>query len=306
MNFEKDFKKENHLHFMPLVFRNLWLLIILFICASALSIYYALTLSNTYRSETILAPVQEKKSLGGLGSLSGLASAAGLNIGGMGVDKADLVVETLKSTQFLSAFIRQHKLAPALIAAKGWDSKLSKFVYNDEIYNESTGKWVRIASNDRSVEPSDEELVTRFREILIVNKDKTTDFVKVSIETYAPEISRNWLTLLVTDINAEMKSRALTEYRQTLQQIELSLTTSQIVEVRNLLFQLADEKRKEIIVAEITPDFALKTIDVPTLPEKKSGPFRALIVVFSLIIALLFYTLICMVMVARNRIKLLK
>lgn len=303
MSAEQQKNKKMPKSFLQILFGHFWMFILLCVLTATASIYYSLSLSNVYRSEALLAPVQEKKNLGSLGSLSGLASAAGFNIGGMGVDKADLVVEILKSSQFISAFIRSHQLEPALIAAKSWDQQQKKFVFDDELYNEAQKKWIRVAIPDRGVEPSDEELVLRFRQILVVNKDKSTDFVKVSIETYAPEISRQWLTLLITDINKEMKSRALAEYQQTLQQIELSLAQSQISEVRALLFQLADEKRKEIIVAEITPEFALKTIDTPTLPEKKSGPFRALIVLFSLILAFIFYALYCMAIAVRAQIE---
>lgn len=288
---------------IQVVFNNLWLFAFLFIFAGAASIYYSLNLENVYRSEAVLAPVQDKKNLGSLGSLSGLASAAGFNIGGMGVDKADLVVETLKSTQFLSAFIRKNRLEADLIAAKGWDSKKNKFVYDEEVYNEAEKKWIRPEAADRSVAPSDEELVKRFREILVVNKDKSTDFVKVSIETFASESSRRWLALLILEINSELKTRALAEHSQTLSQIESELNKSQISEVRTLLFQLADEKRKEIVIAEITPNYALTTIDAPTLPEKKSGPFRALIVLFALILAFILYTVMCAAVVVRNKIE---
>jgi uncharacterized protein involved in exopolysaccharide biosynthesis len=303
MNAEEQKVKKIPKSFIQILFSHIWIFVCLSILCAAASIYYSLSLANTYRSETVLAPVQEKKNLGSLGSLSGLASAAGFNLGGMGVDKADLVVEILKSTQFISTFVRTHHLEADLIAAKGWDPATNKFVYNDEIYSASENKWLRIATSERGVEPSDEELVRRFREMLVVNKDKSTDFVKISLETYSPQVSRQWLSLLISDTNSEMKSRALNEYRQTLEHIEVSLTQNQLTEVRSLLFQLADEKRKEIIVAEITPDFALKTIDTPTLPEKKSGPFRAIIVLFSLIVAFLIYAVFCVAIVVRAEIE---
>ncbi|HCU66654.1 MAG TPA: hypothetical protein DF774_12935 [Rheinheimera sp.] len=288
---------------LQIVFDSYLVLIILVIIACVSSVYYSLGLPNLYRSEAVLAPVQDKKSLGSLGSLSGLASAAGFNIGGMGVDKADLVVEVLKSTEFISRFIRKHKIEAAIIAAKSWDSARQTLVYDPELYDAKTEKWLRAPTADRGVEPSDEELVREFRAILVVNKDKTTDFIKVSIETLAPELSKAWLSLLIAEINDVMRARALNDHNQALQSIEKSLAENQNADVRALLFDLAGEKRKEIIVASITPNYSLTTIDSPTLPERKSGPFRALIVLFSLVIAFIGYMAICMIKLVRMQMK---
>jgi len=288
---------------LQLIASNLKVLGVIFIIACISSVYYSLGLANTYRSETTLAPVQDKKNLGSLASLGGLASAAGLNIGGMGVDKSDLVVEVLKSTEFLNGFIRKHKLEAVLIAAEGWDADKKQFIFDEKIYNSSEGKWVRKATADYGVEPGTEELVREFKKILVVNKDKTTDFIKVSVETYAPEVSKLWLTYLVAEINETMKNRALKEHTETLSSIERSLVQNQNSEVRSLLFQLAEEKRKEIILAEIATNYALTTVDVPTLPERKSGPFRALIVAFSVIVGMLIYVMFCMIKLVRIQMK---
>lgn len=294
---------QNHETLLGVIVKNYKTLIVLLIIACASSIYYSLGLANLYRSETLLAPVQDKKGLGSLGSLSGLASAAGFNIGGMGVDKADLVVEVLKSSEFISAFVRKNNLEAALIAAKGWDSQAKSLIFDAEVYDVVSQKWVRAATAEHGTMPSDEELVREFRSILVVNKDKTTDFIKISVETFAPELSRQWLTLLINEINETMRSKALKDHNQALASIESSLATNQNSEVRALLFELAEEKRKEIIIAGITPNYALTTVDSPTLPERKSGPFRALIVIFSFIIAMLGYIAFCMAKLVRFQMK---
>lgn len=294
---------QNQETLLGVIVQNYVILIVLLIISCASSVYYSLGLSNVYRSETLLAPVQDKKSLGSLGSLSGLASAAGFNIGGMGVDKADLVVEVLKSSEFISGFVRKYNLEAALVAAKGWDSQAKTLIFDAEVYDVLSQKWVRSATAEHGTMPSDEELVREFRSILVVNKDKTTDFIKISVETFAPELSRQWLTLLINEINETMRSKALKEHTQALASIESSLTTNQNSEVRALLFELAEEKRKEIIIAGITSNYALTTVDSPTLPERKSGPFRALIVIFSFIIAMLGYIAFCMAKLVRFQMK---
>ena len=273
--------------------RSWWLLIILLAVFVGASVYYSLGLPNIYRSEALLAPIQEKKAFGNLGSLGGLASAAGFSIGGVGVDKADLVVETLKSTQFLANFIKKNKLEDELIAGVGWNRQTDTFIYNPEVYSISDNKWLRPTSPDRSVIPSDEELVQEFKKRLSVNKDKSTDFIRLSIESYIPKASQSWLQLIIDDLNEVMRVQSIKKGQETLLEIERALINSKELEVKAILFQIADEKRKEIVIAEITPNYALMIVDSPTLPEKKSGPLRALIVLLSMVLATLLYCIFC-------------
>ncbi len=85
------------------------------------SVFFALSKPDIYKASAILAPASSEGG-GGInamaGQLGGLASFAGINLGGVGVDKTALALEILKSRSFIEAFISKHELLVPLMAAK--------------------------------------------------------------------------------------------------------------------------------------------------------------------------------------------
>ena len=86
-----------------------------------LSVIYAINQPNIYRATTLLAPASEQGGAGGLakmaGQFGGLASLAGINLGGGGTDKTGLALEVLKSRVFIEEFINKHQLIVPLMVA---------------------------------------------------------------------------------------------------------------------------------------------------------------------------------------------
>ena len=90
-------------------------IIIISMIFAVASIFFALSKPNIYKASAILAPASNEGGAGGLGALAGqfggLASMAGINLGGGGgVDKTALALEILKSRSFIEAFIAKHDL----------------------------------------------------------------------------------------------------------------------------------------------------------------------------------------------------
>ncbi|HAS23515.1 MAG TPA: LPS O-antigen length regulator, partial [Idiomarina loihiensis] len=74
---------------------------------------------NIYKSEATLAPTEEASG-GGLsqmaGQLGGLASLAGVNLGGKNADKTTIALEILKSRAFIKSFVEKYDILPELMA----------------------------------------------------------------------------------------------------------------------------------------------------------------------------------------------
>ena len=103
---------------------------------------------NIYQSTAILAP----KSDGGTGGLSrlasqygGLASLAGINLGGLGGDgmsKPAIALEKMKSLSFFKLHLYEDLLVD-LMAVKSWDRNARRLIYDNEIYDVASNKWLR-------------------------------------------------------------------------------------------------------------------------------------------------------------------
>ena len=123
------------------------------------SIIFALKQPNLYRSEVLLAPAEAKNN-GGLSALAGqfggLASLAGVNIGGQSTNKTQLALEVLKSRKFVSSFIEKHNILPDLMAVKSWE--LNKGVsYDPEVYDSNSKTWLREVEAPLTSKPSEQE-----------------------------------------------------------------------------------------------------------------------------------------------------
>lgn len=247
------------------------------------SVGLALYLPNIYKSEALLAPASEEQG-GGLSALAsqfgGLASLAGVNLGGKGgTDKTQLAIEVLKSRQFTSEFIQKHNILADLMAAKKWDRDADKIIYDPELYNEQTNTWVRDVEPPVKPEPSMQEAYKEFSKIIAVNKDKETAMVTVSIEHLSPTVAQQWVTWLIQDINKVMKDRDVAEAHRSTDFLNKQIALTNVADIKTVLYKLIEEQAKTIMFAEVRDEYVFKTIDPALAPEEKAKPKRALICV---------------------------
>ena len=131
--------------------------------AAMLSVIVALSMPKIYRSTAILAP----KSDGGTGGLSrlasqysGLASLAGINLGGVGGDglsNSAIALEKMKSLSFFETHLYEDMLID-LMAVESWNSGSRLLEYDGEIFDEDSNEWTREVSPPLKARPSAQKL----------------------------------------------------------------------------------------------------------------------------------------------------
>ena len=87
------------------------------------SVIYALSISDQYKAVAVLSPSQKDSGglSGALGQLGGLASLAGVSIGGGDSSEAQMAQEIMKSWNFIETFITDNELAVEVYAVEGWN-----------------------------------------------------------------------------------------------------------------------------------------------------------------------------------------
>ena len=238
---------------------------------------------NIYKSEALLAPASEEQG-GGLSALAGqfggLASMAGINLGGGGgVDKTQMAIEVMKSRQFTSQFIQKHNILPDLMAIDKWNMDDNSITYNTALYSPSDNTWVREVKAPFKPEPSMQEAYKQFIKVFSVSLAKDTGMVTVSVEHLSPVIAQQWVTWLVEDINKTMKERDVDEANRSSQFLNKQIALTNVADIRSILYKLIEEQAKTIMFAEVRDEYVFKTIDPAVVPEVKAGPKRALICV---------------------------
>lgn len=245
-----------------------------------LAAMWTLSIDNTYLSEATLAPAEEANA-NGMSPLSsqlgGLASLAGLSVQGGSVDKVTEALAILKSRYFTLKFIKKHELEIPLIASEYWDESSGKLVINPKIYDVDSETWTRDVQEGRSPEPTSHELYERWLELFLVEKDATSGLVNISIEFLSPNLARDWLTLLLIDINEEMRQREIEEAKSNIDYLEKQVEAIENIDMRNVFYQLILEQTQSLMLAEVREEFMFKVIDPPVVPEKRYAPNRTLI-----------------------------
>ncbi|MFD2168202.1 Wzz/FepE/Etk N-terminal domain-containing protein [Thalassotalea euphylliae] len=269
------------------VWREIWkkkiFVIIVGISFTALAIALAISLPNKYTAKVLLVPIKEEQD--GLASLAksfgGLAGMAGLKLGrNRGPDKTDIALEVLKSQTFIEAFIKKHNLAVPLMAAKNSDPVTYELEFNEKVYDVKASKWIREVKAPKTPEPSAEELSEAFLKILEIEVVPKTGFVQLSVEFFSPVLAQQWLTLLVEEINSVVKEQDKREALSSLDYLNEVILQTDNRRMHETFYQLIEEQTKTLMLVESRPEYVLKTVAPAVVPEKRTSPKRALIVVF--------------------------
>tara|TARA_X000000950_G_scaffold204072_1_gene245673 strand:+ start:11023 stop:11934 length:912 start_codon:yes stop_codon:yes gene_type:complete len=253
------------------------------------SVFYALSIPNTYESTAIVAPVDEDVPVSG--SLGGLGSLVGINLGSSSND-IDQTIAILNSHIFLSNFINKHQISPILMAVRGWDINEDALVYDSKIYDVEKKTWVANFGAQKKSSPSIQEQVKTFREIYSVAKDRTSGLINISIKSFSPNISKKWVDWIVEDINSYMKDEKIKSANNVLNYLNREILKTNISEVRNVLADLIKKETQTIALSKKSSEYVFKTIDPAIAPEIKSGPFRSIIciviTVFGFVVSLIY------------------
>ena len=284
------------------LFGVLWagkILIVAITAAFAIgSVLYALSISNQYKATALLAPAQADG--GGLssalGQLGGLASLAGVSIGGGESNESQIAQEIMKSWSFVESFIEDNNLEAEVYAAEGWSKSSGELKINDDVYDVDAQAW--LLEDEETGEPrlpTSWELFQRFNAMTSVSQDKSSGLVSVSIEYYSPFIAKEWLDLYIAAINEHMQARQVIKVSRNISYLEAQISKTSISEMREVFFTIIEEQTKNKMVAEASPDYVFVAVSPSMVPEQKSQPKRALICVLGTLLGGMLGVLIVLV-----------
>jgi len=271
------------------LFATLWAgkwLIIAFTALFAVGgVAFALMKPDIYQASVLVAPANEEGGVKGLpGQLGGLASLAGINLGGGGSNQTVIAKEVLQSRAFLTEFIRRHQLVVPLKGVDGWNKEKQQWQYNREIYNPETKEWLNDDEGE-SLAPTNWDLVKAFKEShLGVSENKDTGMLTISIKSLSPVAARDWAGLLVADVNEHMRKEDIGTSEARIAYLESKLEETSITGMQQVFFELIESETRTVMLANAQPEYVFKTVDPAVAPQEKSEPKRALIVVLAVML----------------------
>lgn len=247
---------------------------------AVVSVISALSIPNQYKASALLAPAQQQSGglSGALGQLGGLASLAGVSIGGGDSSESQVAQEIMKSWSFIEGFIADNDLAVEVYAAEGWSRESNQLKFDNDVYEVKTKTW--LVENDNIGQlgpPTSWQLFEKFSEMLAVSEDKKSGLISVSIEYYSPQIAKQWLDLYISSINKHMQARQVVKVSNNIEYLEAQIEKTSITEMQEVFYTIIEEQIKSQMLAEASPDYAFVAVSPSMVPEEKSQPKRALI-----------------------------
>jgi uncharacterized protein involved in exopolysaccharide biosynthesis len=249
-----------------------WLIIAITSLFAVGGVTYALIAQEIYKAEIVLAPADKKGGMSSaLSQLSGLASLAGVSVGG-GEGSQPLAV--LKSKDFTREFITDMNLIPVLLggADRGKD------------------------------QPDIRDAVRVFEGIRTVSDDKKTGLVTLSVRWKDADTAALWANELARRVNARLRAEALQEAERNVAYLQKEMAATSVVALQQSMGRVLEGEMQKLMLARGNDQFAFKVIDPATSPKGRESPRRSLIAVVATLLGGFFSLLVIFVLKAlRNR-----
>tara|TARA_B110000003_G_scaffold276558_1_gene323877 strand:- start:14362 stop:15318 length:957 start_codon:yes stop_codon:yes gene_type:complete len=260
-----------------------------------ISILYALTVPNLYRSSALMMPTQMESGMGGmLSQYSSVASFAGVPLPSKTISKSQEAIARIRSFEFFSNHFMPYVALEDLLAVKKWDPVTNTLAYDGKIFDHKLNKWVRKAKFPRSIIPSYQEAYATYLDILVISEDKKTFFVSLSIEHLSPFLAQEWAELIINQIDLAMR---IEDKNQALKSVEFLNTLTPSIkyeDIKKALFSLQQEQLKQLMLVEVNDNYIFRVLESPVAPEINSSPNRTIIVLMGTILGFMLSALIAL------------
>jgi LPS O-antigen subunit length determinant protein (WzzB/FepE family) len=263
------------LELLKILWSRKFLLIIVFLLSSIISVVYTLSLPNKYQSTVVLVPAEQSSMDSALSQYGGLASLAGVNIPTK-IDKSTIALEILKSRLFVQNFINNRDILVPLMASKDWDLNNNELVLDLEIYDPINEKWLRKPSAKKKSKPSLQEAYALWmNETFSSSKNIKNGVVYITILHVSPNISQQWAEWLIEDLNKYMRESDVNEAELSIEYLTKEVKKTNSEELKSLFFKLIQSNTETKMLAYSRSDYIFRVIDPPIVPEEKVLPNRA-------------------------------
>ena len=257
-----------------------------------IGLLFAVFATPLYRAQVIVRPleVEEGGTLSALSSqFGGAAALAGIDLGGSGSDR-DEYLAILRSRALGERFITEYRWMPELFPER-WDAAAGRWKEGEPGLLGRTARAVSRALaavsgdegwRERGPVPSMWEAYKRFNDdVRSVEEDKKTGLVTLSIEVRDPERAAEWANAYVAMANELIRNDSVVEATRALDYLNAEAEKATMAGLRDTIYRVIEGQLKKIMLANARPEYAFKVVDRAVVPEEKSYPKRALIVILA-------------------------
>jgi uncharacterized protein involved in exopolysaccharide biosynthesis len=207
-----------------------------------------------YRATLVMIPAGtgDRDLSSALGNLGGLASLAGLNLHDADAQTEEALA-VLSSRGFAERFIEERNLLPEIFY-KRWDA--------------SRKQWTVAAAKQPTLAKAWKVFDKNIRK---VTRDQKSGLVTLSIVWVDRVEAAKWANDLATQLNREMRERAISVSSTRLGYLQTELAKTSLVETRNAIGRLIEMQYQQRMLASVSDEFAFRIVD-RAMPAEADDP----------------------------------
>lgn len=272
--------------------KKLYILIFSFFTTS-LFVIYSLFLPNIYTSSALLLASEEQDSLSSnISRFSPFASLTGVNL--TEVSKSLEAIKRIESFEFFSKLFVPNIKYENLVAAKKWDPELNQVIYNEDLF--SKGEWLETSHEI----PSLQLAYLDYRSMLQILDEKNTPFVRISIKHVSPNIAKEWVDLVISQINMSIQNEDRLTAERSIDFLNNYYINTNIQSMKESTSVLIESQMQKLMFVSSTNNYVFKVIDSPIVPERSSEPRRLSLVILGTFLGLFISTIIIVLLYIKD------
>jgi uncharacterized protein involved in exopolysaccharide biosynthesis len=232
--------------------RRQWLLVAACTLGGAiLAVAASFLVTKRYESMAVLMTVEGSSLSSMLGNmnpaLSGLIGAVGVDIGSQSKEREAVAI--LQSRAFAWDFMQRENALPVIFP---------------ELWDERTKTW----GTSDGKPPTLNAAYKRFdKSIRTVRRNTETGQIQLSIRLPDRELAAKWANELARQLNDELRRRVIAEAQASLKFLDEELQKTDVVGIREAMYKLVESQTKEIMLAKVREQYALRVIDPATASD---------------------------------------
>lgn len=248
-----------------------WTIMITTALFLGMGIAAAVLITPVYRSESVLAAVdQDEEGLSissMMGQLGGLLPIGGLT--NQQSSSKEQALAILRGRSFTEGFIEDEGLMPVLFADR-WDAQGQRWLAEDPADVPTLHDAYRLFDED----------------IRSVTDDSATGLVTLTIDWTDRELARDWAEKLVARLNDKIRLQVIREAESKIEYLNLELAKTSVVDLQQVIYRLMQTQISAITAANVNEQYAFRVLDHPAVSDEDDfvSPQRRLLVVAGLLI----------------------
>jgi uncharacterized protein involved in exopolysaccharide biosynthesis len=268
------------MYLLKLLWKGKWLIIALTTFSSITAVIYSLSLPDIYESKALLSPVgSESGSSKPMNNIGGLASLAGINLSTSFGGNSAKALEKVRTLSFFKDNILPNIFLPDLMAAKSWDAGTNIITYENN-YNLDTKTW------DET--PTAQQSYRDFMDLMTISSNYDTGFITVSIKHKSPHVAKEWVELIVNQLNYFFRSYDKKEAQLSMDFLNAQIAKTSYTEINQVIAQLLQNKIQQLTLIEANESYVFFYLDPPMVMEEKTGPDRSSMMILGFILGGMF------------------